>query len=606
MHHKSFFQIEFQPLGLRDGFLPNQSLLDCVRQKKIDVVSLCGGTGACGKCKVQIVKGIVSEPLQEERELLSSKALANGYRLACKTYAKSDLVVNIPPESLSTPQRLQVEGLDMPIFCDPLIHAYRVSLHAPSLADLRGDDQRLIDALRQQHHVSCHKLDELVLQNLSPFLRSTDWKASVVVRGGEIISVAPLNSRNLGVAVDLGTTKIAAYLVDLETGRTLSAKGIMNPQISYGEDVIARMVYAHRSGQGADTLQKIVVDVLNGLFEELCRDACVKETEEINEVVVVGNTAMHHLLLRLPVGQLARAPHVPTVSRAMDIKGRRLGLSIAQGAVVHLLPNIAGFVGGDHLAMLLAVRAEENPGPMLAIDIGTNTEISLVTGGGISSVSCASGPAFEGAHISCGMRAAKGAIEHVSMSDNQLRYHVIQDARPVGICGSGIFDALAQLFSHGVIDKGGRITGDHPLVREGQNGREVVLVDETEGAGPIIAITQKDVRELQLAKGAIRAGIDMLLKEHGLLPDAVNEIIVAGAFGSYLDISSAVCIGMLPEIPLDRFRQVGNAAGVGAKAVLTSKTERKKAQRLAQKIRYVELAGKPGFQKVFMEAMALG
>jgi uncharacterized 2Fe-2S/4Fe-4S cluster protein (DUF4445 family) len=606
MHHKSFFQIEFQPLGLRDGFLPNQSLLDCVRQKKIDVVSLCEGTGACGKCKVQIVKGIVSEPLQEERELLSSKALANGYRLACKTYAKSDLVVNIPPESLSTPQRLQVEGLDMPIFCDPLIHAYRVSLHAPSLADLRGDDQRLIDALRQQHHVSCHKLDELVLQNLSPFLRSTDWKASVVVRGGEIISVAPLNSRNLGVAVDLGTTKIAAYLVDLETGRTLSAKGIMNPQISYGEDVIARMVYAHRSGQGADTLQKIVVDVLNGLFEELCRDACVKETEEINEVVVVGNTAMHHLLLRLPVGQLARAPHVPTVSRAMDIKGRRLGLSIAQGAVVHLLPNIAGFVGGDHLAMLLAVRAEENPGPMLAIDIGTNTEISLVTGGGISSVSCASGPAFEGAHISCGMRAAKGAIEHVSMSDNQLRYHVIQDARPVGICGSGIFDALAQLFSHGVIDKGGRITGDHPLVREGQNGREVVLVDETEGAGPIIAITQKDVRELQLAKGAIRAGIDMLLKEHGLLPDAVNEIIVAGAFGSYLDISSAVCIGMLPEIPLDRFRQVGNAAGVGAKAVLTSKTERKKAQRLAQKIRYVELAGKPGFQKVFMEAMALG
>lgn len=280
--------------------------------------------------------------------------------------------------------------------------------------------------------------------------------------------------------------------------------------------------------------------------------------------------------------------------------------SSAKGAYIHLLPNIAGFVGGDHLAMLLAVRAEENPGPILAIDIGTNTEISLVTGGVISSISCASGPAFEGAHISCGMRAAKGAIEHVAMSDNQLRYNVIQDASPVGICGSGIFDALAQLFSHGAIDKGGRITDDHPLVREGQNSREIVLVDETEGRGPVIAMTQKDVRELQLAKGAIRAGIDMLLKEHGLLPDAVNEIIVAGAFGSYLNIWSTVCIGMLPEIPLDRFRQVGNAAGVGAKAVLTSQTERKKTQSLAQEIRYMELAGKPGFQKVFMEAMALG
>lgn len=606
MHHRKSFQIEFQPLGLRDRFLSGQSLLDCARQKEIDLVSLCGGTGTCGKCKVQIVKGIVSEPLQDERELLSSEELSNGYRLACKTYAKSDLVLNIPPESLSAPQRLQVEGLDIPVFHDPFIRTYLVSLHAPSLTDLRGDDQRLVDALQEQHGVSCNKLDELVLQTLSPFLRSTDWKTSVAVRDAEIISVVPLDIRNLGVAVDLGTTKIAAYLVDLETGRTLSAKGIMNPQISYGEDVIARMVYAQRSSEGADTLQKMVVDALNNLFEELCQDAGVKQTEGINEVVVAGNTAMHHLLLRLPVAQLARAPHVPTVSRAMDLKGRQLGLSIAKGAGVHLLPNIAGFVGGDHLAMLLAVRAEENSGPMLAIDIGTNTEISLVTEGVISSVSCASGPAFEGAHISCGMRAAKGAIEHVRMSDNQIRYHVIQDARPVGICGSGIFDALAQLFSHGVIDKGGRIRGDHPLVREGQNGSEVVLVDETEGSGPAIAITQKDVRELQLAKGAIRAGIDILLKENGLLAEAVNEIIVAGAFGSYLDISSAICIGMLPKIPLDRFRQVGNAAGVGAKAVLVSKTKRKKAQSLAREIRYVEMAGDTGFQRIFMEAMALG
>ena len=367
------------------------------------------------------------------------------------------------------------------------------------------------------------------------------------------------------MAVDLGTTKIAAYLIDLGTGRTLSAKGIMNPQIAYGEDVIARMVYAQRSGEEAQTLQKMVVDALNGLFESLCLDAGARQPEEIDEVVIAGNTAMHHLLLGLSVSQLARAPYIPAVSGAMDLRGRHLGLSMAKGAFVHFLPNIAGFVGGDHIAMLLAVGAEENPGPMLAIDIGTNTEISLVNQGLIHSVSCASGPAFEGAHISCGMRAGKGAIDHVRMTDNRFRYHVIQDAKPVGICGSGIFDAVAQLFSHGVIDKSGRIKGEHPLVREGQNGREVVLVHERAGEGPAIVITQKDVRELQLAMGAIRMGIEILLKENGLLPEAVHEIIVAGAFGSYLDISGVGSIGMLPEYSPGPFSSGRKRRGNGSK-----------------------------------------
>ena len=412
-----------------------------------------------------------------------------------------------------------------------------------------------------------------------------------------------MGSRNLGVAIDLGTTKIAAYLVDLGTGRTLSVKGTMNPQIAYGEDIITRMVHAEKSQEGAHTLQKRTVESLNGVIDALCEDAGVNQTHEINEVVIAGNTAMHHLLLGLPVSQLVRSPYVPAVSGAADLKGRNLGLSIAKGAYVHFPPNIAGFVGGDHLAMLLSVRAEENPGPMLAMDIGTNTEISLVNQGLIYSVSCASGPAFEGAHISCGMRAGKGAIDHVRMSDNRLQYHVIEDAGPVGICGSGILDAVAQFFSHGLIDKSGRIKGDHPLVREGQNGREAILVQEREGGGKAIVITQKDVRELQLAMGAIRAGIDILLKESGLLPSAINEFVVAGAFGTYLDISSAVCIGMLPKIPLDRFRQVGNAAGMGAKTMLLSKEERKKIQRLARKIRYVELAGNADFQRLFVKAM---
>ncbi len=607
MQHDKSFLIEFQPLGLRDRFPSTLSLLEAARQKEIGLLSLCGGIGTCGKCRIQIVKGRVSKPFAEEREQLRAEEVAKGYRLACKTRPKSDLVLNIPSESLSAPQRLQVEGSEMPVTPDPSVTTYAVSLEPPSLSDLRGDDQRLLDALKEQHGISCREPAYAILKTMSPLLRSTDWKASVAVQGAEIISVAPQGTQNLGLAVDLGTTKIAGYLVDLESGTTLSARGIMNPQISYGEDVIARMVYAQKSHENAENLQHMAVKALNGLLEDLLADAGIHEdTQMINGVVVAGNTAMHHLLLNLPVKQLARAPYVPAASGAVDVKGRVLGLSVARDAHVRLLPNIAGFVGGDHLAMLLAVGAHRRQGPMLALDIGTNTEISLAIDGIIHTLSCASGPAFEGAHISCGMRAAEGAIEHVRILQDRFSYHVIGDVAPVGICGSGIFDALAQLFSHGIIQKGGKIEEDHSLVREGKDGLEVVLVDDVNDNGRALVITQKDVRELQLAKGAIRAGVEVLLDVAGLSPHALREVVVAGAFGSYLDMSSAVSIGMLPGIPLNRFRQVGNAAGMGARAVLLSRSKGKSLRELARKVRYVELATYAGFQKIFAEAMNLG
>jgi len=389
MDDRKFFQIEFQPLGVRDRFPAVHSLLDCARQSGIDLVSLCGGTGTCGKCKVQIVAGDVSEPLQAEEDTLSAEELSNGYRLACQTYPKSKLIVNVPVESLSAPQRLQVEGLETPVSPDPAIQTYEVSLPPPSLSDLRGDDERLLEVLERHHGVLCKSIDEEVLRSLSPSLRSLNWQASATVRDAEVISLAPCGGRSLGMAVDLGTTKIAGYLVDLESGITLSAKGIMNPQISYGEDVIARLARAQSSPEDASTLQGKALEALTSLSGELCQDTADTRPEDIKELVVVGNTAMHHLLLRLPVEQLARAPHVPAVSRATDIKARDLGLPAAQGAYIHFLPNIAGFVGGDHLAMLLAVKARETEGPLLAIDIGTNTEISLVIQGEISSVSCA-------------------------------------------------------------------------------------------------------------------------------------------------------------------------------------------------------------------------
>jgi uncharacterized 2Fe-2S/4Fe-4S cluster protein (DUF4445 family) len=356
-------------------------------------------------------------------------------------------------------------------------------------------------------------------------------------------------------------------------------------------------------------MQDLVVEGLNELLERLCEEAGTRP-EAVAEAVVVGNTAMHHLFLRLPVRQLALAPYVPAVGRALDLKARDAGLRMACGASVHLLPNIAGYVGADHVAMLLATGMAEAEGTVLALDIGTNTEVCLAHDGGLTTTSVASGPAFEGAHIKHGMRAAEGAIEYLRITEGDDGYDVITQtiggAPPVGLCGSGILDALAELYRVGVVGRDGRMARG-PGVREVEGSREFVLVGEAERGGEAaITLTQKDVRELQLAKGAMRAGIQLLLEEEGLAEDAIDRVIIAGAFGSYIDVESAVTIGMLPDLPLDRFDQVGNAAGMGAKLALVSKEKRAEAQRIAGQADYVELSTAPAFKMAFARATYLG
>jgi uncharacterized 2Fe-2S/4Fe-4S cluster protein (DUF4445 family) len=316
---------------------------------------------------------------------------------------------------------------------------------------------------------------------------------------------------------------------------------------------------------------------------------------------------MHHLFVGLPVLQLARAPYVPAVTSALDVKARDLGLHLAPGANLHLLPNIAGYVGADHVAMLLATGVAQAEGVVLAIDIGTNTEVCLVNRGVSISTSCASGPAFEGAHIKHGMRAARGAIERLRLADGQVEYQTIGGAPPVGLCGSGILDALAHLYRAGVLDRGGRM-GEHPRVRGEGEQREYVLVaeDERDDGRPAITFTQKDVRELQLAKGAMRTGINMLLETAGLAADDVKEVIIAGAFGTYIDVASAIAIGMLPALPLERFHQVGNAAGMGAKLALISRSKRAEVRTIGERVGYLELATDPQFSITFAQAMYLG
>jgi len=365
------------------------------------------------------------------------------------------------------------------------------------------------------------------------------------------------------------------------------------------------MAFAQKDPLRAGCLQESVVEALNQATVEMCAEAGIAPVD-ILESVVVGTTAMHHLFLGLPVEQLSRAPYVPAVASALDLRARDLGLHIAPAATVHLPPNIAGYVGADHVAMLLATGMAQREGVVLAIDIGTNTEVCLAEHGRLTSLSCASGPAFEGAHIKHGMRAAHGAIEHLRMVDGQIEYQTIGGGPPVGLCGSGILDTLAQLYLAGVVSHGGRM-GEHPHVRSEGARREFVLVseDESDDGRPAITLTQKDVRELQLAKGAIRTGINVLLEVNGLIADEIDQVIIAGAFGTYIDVSSAITIGMLPRLPLNRFRQVGNAAGVGAKLALVSRSKRAEAQALARRVGYIELATVPQFARTFAQALYL-
>ena len=599
------YQIDFKPTDKSGKCEDNQSLLDCARKAGVGIVSICGGHGWGNCCKVQILEGSVSETTASELKIFSSQKIKEGWRLACQTYPKGDVKLLVPSESMTTMQRLNVESREVAVIPDPSVRSYNVCLSAPSMSDLQADVERVLGGLKNQK-IHCRNIDIEVLKNMSHLLRSWDWKTKIFVRDSEIVAVGSQANRQLGMAVDLGSTKIAAYLVDLESGATLAAKGAMNPQFAYGDDIVSRLSLVLEKKGGGKLMQKLVIDELNKLLVALCTEVDA-QSDQVVEAVIVGNTAMHHLLLKISVSQLAYAPYIPVVKAALDIKARDLGLDIVPGAYVHILPNIAGFVGADHVAMLLSTKTIWQKDDLaIAIDIGTNSEISLISNGGISTLSCASGPAFEGAEIKNGMRATNGAIERLRISNDTVDYLTIDEDEPVGICGSGILDAIAQLRLAGVVDRSGRMLDNHPRVRNNKGQREFAIVTEEERNGlPAITITQRDVRAIQLAKGAVRSGIQVLLAIQNRSPKEIKRVVIAGAFGSYIDVSSAITIGMLPSLPLNRFEQVGNAAGTGAKLALVSRSKIAEAQQIASEVHYIELAAVPDYAKFLIEAAAL-
>jgi len=610
-----FVEVVFQPIGKRVRVESGTTILKAAQGAGIGVSAICGGVGSCDACRVRLgdQEG-VTPPNGTEQDALGADNLGIGIRLACQTEILGPVRVDVPPESMTATQRTQVEGEEGSLEFEPPLEILDLALPQAAGTDLVADFDRVRSAVLKEGRpdLHCHRLS--VLKQIPELLRQNDWQIRVGIRGTELVSVSAPGTPLLGMAVDIGTTKVAGYLVDMATGRKMAKEGIMNPQIAYGEDVMARITHCLRHDDGRDVLQQAIVHALNGLARDLCASASAEddagtapyEPAQIVESVMVGNTAMHHLLLGLPVRQLGLAPYVAAVSSPLDVNGDELGLAFSPGANVHLLANIAGFVGADHLSMLLATGMGEKNGVVVGIDIGTNTEITLAANGRMITCSTASGPAFEGAHIRDGMRAAEGAIERVQITENEIAFLTIGGSAPVGICGSGILDAIAQLRLCGAMDERGALNEDHPLIRMGETVPEALIAEAPmTGHGHDIILSRADVNEIQLAKGAMRAGIELLFEAAGVTAADIDEFIIAGAFGTYISPEAAMVIGMFPDIPLDRFHQVGNAAGIGAKQALLSTSRRAEAADLGIRVEYLELTVSERFQEEFLKAMYL-
>jgi len=596
-------EITFQPIGKKIIFQGKGSILAAAQESGVLLNATCGGEGTCGRCVIQVISGQVSPPNPIEENALGSVRIDEGWRLACQVRALDDTVIYIPPDSLLTTQRIQTEGMIVDVKLDPAVRA--VDVQAPPALSIQFESisKYLREALAMPDLVIADPVREHLVDNSQRF----DHICSLFIRYNQVIGLRPAGTSALGLAVDLGTTKLACYLVDLSNGKTLAAQGVMNPQIAYGEDVMARINFAMTKPNGAYELRQAVLDQLNQTAGSLCKQAG-RDIEDIADVVLVGNTAMHHLVLGLPVSQLGLAPYIPAEYGAIDIRADDFGMSITPGAYVHLLPNIAGFVGADHVAMLLGSQMLENKGVVLGLDIGTNTEISLIAHGKHYACSTASGPAFEGAHIQYGMRAAPGAIEKVFIQNNQVKYQTIDNLAPIGLCGSGILDLVAQLLKEGIINSRGAFLKEsrNPRVRKSHKGFEYVLVEAGENAGKEISFSRKDISEIQLVKGSIRAGVEILLEKAGLTESEIDRVVIAGAFGTYLDVKSGIEIGMFPNLGLEKFVQVGNAAGTGAKMALLSRKVRSEAAQIAKHVHYVELTTEPGFTDTFARCLSLG
>lgn len=637
-------KIVLQPSGKRGQVADGTGLRAAIRGAGVDIESICAENATCGKCKVVVEEGTfeqfgitsrrahLSPPNAEENAYFASRAtlLANhGWqpgqvRLACQAKVHGDVLITIPDDSLAHRQIVRKSARERPIDIRPAVRKYLVELNPPTLLNPKADWERLASGIATSMELARFgepnlprprdlTIDYVCLRALPETLRQADWRVTVSVwRDREVVRVEPgYNDALYGAAVDIGTTTVAVYLCDLASGEIIATESETNPQIKYGEDVMSRIQYSRAESSGLEDLHRAIIKILNQLLTRATRTAEI-ETQDIVEMTVVGNTTMVQLFLNIPPWHLGAAPFTPANHRALDIKARELRLAMNRAANVHVLPAIASFIGADTTGVLLAEEPHAQDEIWLIIDIGTNAELVLGNRHRLTCASTPTGPAFEGAHIEFGMRAAAGAIEHLQIDAETLqpRWKIIghdewNAGKPRGLCGSAIIDAIAELLRAGALDRGGRFIfreGRFDRIRRSEDGIEYVIAFAHENSlGIDICLTQNDVRQIQLAKGALFVAAESLLHESGV--QEPDKILLAGAFGSYIDKANAISIGMIPDIPLNRVFVVGNAAGDGARIALLNHEKRLEAVEIAARLTRHELPADPDFQARFFRAM---
>ncbi|MGD9222811.1 MAG: ASKHA domain-containing protein [Desulfobacteraceae bacterium] len=656
----------FQPSGRRGEVPKNTTLIEASRLLGVDIEALCGEKKVCGKCVVRIEQGHFEKygiqsaishvsPWQEEEEkFISPEQREKGFRLGCVTKVLDDVLVFVPEESRAGKQVVSKAARDIKIEHNPAVRVYYVEVDAPTFEDPTGDLERICRGLEREYGLKDLTIDIFTLRKLPVVLRQAKWAVTVSVwNDKEIIRLRPgKHEHAYGLAIDVGTTTVAAYFCDLTTMEVIDTVSMMNPQCKYGEDVMARITYHMTTADGLQRMSDDIVEGVNALIDKAVAntfppkkkkkkkkgeegpDEYVEVPEEgkaylrlsredVEDITIGFNTAMHHIFLGLNPEHVGMAPFPPVLHHSLDIKARDVGININASSYMFVLPNEAGFVGADNVGVLIAEEPYKSEKNQLIIDIGTNGELVLGNRHKLISSSCATGPALEGAQIAFGMRAAPGAIERIAIDpetkevdykvigrDTWRKYSEPKEMKAKGICGSGILDLLAELYRSGVVAKSGvfnkKALKEHPRFRKNPDTKQpefVLAWAEESSIDKDIVVTQKDIRQIQLAKGALYAGCKLMIKRMGL--DKVDTVKIAGAFGTHVDREKALIMGLFPDCEIEMIRGVGNAAGDGCRAALLNVKKRVEANWCSRNVEYIELTVESTFQQEFMEAMQL-
>jgi uncharacterized 2Fe-2S/4Fe-4S cluster protein (DUF4445 family) len=607
--------VHFEPSGLKTVVPQGANLLDAARKVGVYINSICGGDGYCGKCKVTIDSGQYD---CKPTTLLTQQEQRENVVLACQTRVLSDLTVTIGKSHVLETDQILTDSeayrfsamagqAESDFVLDPLVRKVCLKMSPPTVQDHTADHERIMVAIRDQVHAPVMQMGYRILQELPNLLQKNDYRVTATVgfRGGatEIVQIEPQSccDTNYAVAVDLGTTTVVAHLVDLTTGQTLDTEATYNSQINFGEDYIRRIIYAEQN-DAFDELQDRIVHDVNNLIVILAERNNIG-LQEITAVICAGNTAMTHFLLNLDPTRIRREPYIASASVIPPLRAAEVGIHINKRGLIYFLPSVAAYVGGDIVAGVLATRLYAQDKLCLLVDIGTNGEVVLGNAEWIMCASSSAGPAFEGSGVKHGMRAATGAIEKLQIRpDGKIETQIIGDANPIGICGSGLLDTIAELFLHGIIDRTGRFRDrEDSRLTESDEGKQFTLIPAQNGRSQIV-ITQVDINNLIRSKAGVFAAVKVLMETTQTQPQDLHAIYLAGGFGNYLNVERAVTVGLLPDIPPGKIHFVGNTSIAGAKLALLSRQAQAQAERIATAMTYTDLMSHPGYMEEFVQA----